>query len=250
MSFLKTATCVLAERITVENWRRQVVASTVKQDPAAVEAPTASLDIDEDNFIYVRVRAVSAGEYHGPNQNGDYFPEDELVASHKTFIRRGNYLNHDADSVEKAVGIILDSKYWDSDDTKYVECLLAVDKAQPIADKIAKGIATDVSMGAVVEQCECNICGQIATNESQYCAHLKSSMGKMYNERKVYAINRGVNFVELSWVTTGADPDAKLLERVASAQKFDLVNYAKLPRNSKLKLLEHLDAISELLSSK
>lgn len=228
MSFYRIASCVLAERVTIQNWRNLVVASQVKQDPKVIETQ-AAFDVDEDNFIYVRVRAVSAGEYHGPNGNGDYFPEQELERSYKTFVRRGNYMNHDSDSVDKAVGIILDAKYWNTADTKYVECLLAVDKSELIADKIAKGIATDVSMGAIVDQCECNVCHKVATNESEYCDHLKTSMGKVLSDgRKVYAINHGVNFYELSWVTVGADKDAKMLERIASKQEQPFNKFQKL----------------------
>lgn len=243
--FFKQASCTLAERVTIDNWRNQVVEASIKQDPVSV-TPSEAIDIDDKNFIYVRVRAVSAGEFHGANGNGDYFPAQELKDNYKTFIRRGNYMNHDSDSVDKAVGIILDAKYWDSDDTHYVECLLAVDKSMPVADKIAKGIATDVSMGAIVDQCECSMCHKIATNESEYCDHLQNYMGKSINDRKIYAINHGVNFYELSWVTVGADKDAKLLERVAALQQFDVKSYQTLDKAAKLKLLSLLDEIASL----
>ena len=236
MSFRKFASCITAERVTIENWRKQVIASSVKQDPTVVPQSPA-FDVDEGNFVYVRARAVSAGEYHGANGNGDFFPEAELQANYKTFIRRGNYLNHESDDVSKAVGIILDAKYWDTPETKYVECLLAVDKSHPIADKIIKGISTDLSMGAIVEKCECSICHKEASTEGEYCTHMQSSMGKEYNGRKVYAINKGVNFYELSWVTVGADPDAKCLQVIAeqkSDPKFDqLVKMADAFQSSK-----------------
>lgn len=218
MAIFKFGSLVVAEKVTVDNWRRQVIASSVRQDPKEVEASPA-FEVDTENFIYVRARAVSAGEYYGANGNGDYFPEQELKDNYKTFVRRGNYLNHESDDVTKAVGIILDAKYWETDGTHYVECLMAVDKMHPIADKIAKGIATDVSMGALVQQCECNICNKMASSEGEYCDHLRHSMGKEYNGRKVYAINHGVNFYELSWVSVGADKDAKMLERVASKEE-------------------------------
>lgn len=219
MSFRKFAAAKIieAEKITLDNWRKNVIAASIKQDPKVVEA-SPSFDVDENGFVYVRVRAVSAMEHYGPNGNGDGFPEEELQQNYKTFIRRGNYLNHQSDDISKAVGIILDAKYWTDPGTYYVECLLAVDKSEPIADKIVKGIADSVSMGAIVDRCHCSVCDKVATCEADYCDHLKNYMGKEYNGRKVYAINRGVNFYELSWVSVPADKDAKLLERVASQE--------------------------------
>lgn len=212
--FMKYGSLIVGEKITLDNWRKLVVAASVKQDPESIDTQ-AAFDIDDKNFIYVRARAVSSGEYYGANGNGDYFPEQELKDNYKTFIRRGVYVDHKSDSVENAVGIILDAKYWDDPDTKYVECLMAIDASHPIATKIANGIVNSVSMGAIVDRCECNQCHKIATSENEYCEHLRSYMGREYNGKKVYAINRGVNFYELSCVGTPADKDAHILEKVA-----------------------------------
>lgn len=215
---IKSDSTVIAERITCANWRKQVVAAQIKQDPSAIET-TAKFDLDDNSFVYVRVRAVSAGEQNGPNGNGDYFPEAELRENYKTFIRRGVYLDHKSDSVENAVGIILDAKYWDVVGTNYVELLMAIDKSMSIADKIAKGYATDVSMGAIVERCACSLCNKEATNVDEYCDHLANYMGKEYNGRKIYAVNHGVNFYEESFVNVGADKDAKVLGIIAEQKE-------------------------------
>lgn len=214
MALFKYGSLTIGEKITLDNWRKLVVAASIKQDPNSVDTQ-AAFDIDDKNFIYVRARAVSSGEYYGANGNGDFFPEQELKDNYKTFIRRGVYVDHKSDSVENAVGIILDAKYWDDPDTKYVECLMAIDASHPIANKIANGIVNSVSMGAIVDRCECNQCHKVATSENEYCEHLRSYMGREYNGKKVYAINRGVNFYELSCVGTPADKDAHILEKVA-----------------------------------
>ena len=172
-----------------------------------------------------------------------------MKQAYKTFIRRGMYMNHDSDSPEKAVGIILDSKYWDSSDTKYVECLSAIDKSQKIAGNIENGIATDVSMGALVDNCICNICDKVATNESEYCLHLRDYMGKDYNGKKVYAINRGVNFYELSIVSTGANNSAKILQCLAALKSNGMERYGSIDRESKLKILGHLDALVDIITN-
>ena len=226
MSFYRTGALAAVEKISIENWRKHVVASSVRQDPAVISTQ-AEFDIDEKSFLYVRTRAVSAYEHHGPNGNGDAFEDATLAKAYKTFIRRGNYLNHESESIDKAVGIILDAKYWTDPGTFYVECLMAVDRAHPIADKIEKGIADSVSMGALVDECSCSVCDKVATNETEYCTHLRDFMGKEYNGKKVFAYNRGVNFYELSWVTVPADPDAKALQVIAEktekSDKFDVM---------------------------
>jgi hypothetical protein len=218
MSFFKIGSLATAELISLADWRGQVVSAQIRQDPTAVDTQ-AKFDVNDEDFLYVRVRAVSAGEYHGPNQNGDWFGEGELKRAFKTFVRRGVYLDHQSDSVDKAVGIILDATYHETPGTHYVELLLAVDKSLPIADKISKGYATDVSMGALVARCQCNICDKIASSTDEYCDHLRDYMGKEYNGRKVYAINHDVNFYEISWVTVGADPLAKSLQIMADVKQ-------------------------------
>lgn len=197
-----------------------------------------SISVGEYNpeFKYYRVIAM-----HGdiPNDNGDLFlwgnPEDKDVPEllrfeknsnkyvYESFIGRGNYKNHDNNDVNKAVGIILDVA--PNKEGKFIEALLAVDtkKDPELIRGIENGYIDSVSMGALVQYSICSICNNIAYNEHQYCDHIKSSKGKtMYHQgeyKKVYEDNRGVNFIELSWVTVPADPNAKLLEKVAENQK-------------------------------
>ena len=52
----------------------------------------------------------------------------------------------------------------------------------------------------------CSICSNIATREADFCVHQKSP--SLYSN--YYAINRGVEFTELSLVSVPADPSAKM----------------------------------------
>ena len=92
----------------------------------------------ESDFLYVRNRAVSAGNVfdkadgvaeligiedfyknferyahkcRGANDNGDYFSHEELVKKYKTFIGKSVFVDHDNENVEKARGIIFDAVY-------------------------------------------------------------------------------------------------------------------------------------------
>jgi len=52
----------------------------------------------DPKYLYVFVNALGAGEYYGPNLNGDYFPEKEILRSdnygYRTYMNCGVYRNH------------------------------------------------------------------------------------------------------------------------------------------------------------
>lgn len=192
-----------------------------------------------NEFLYVRVRAITSMEAGCQciqanlnctcgakgvkvNNNGDGFPEEELKKAYASFISKGNFVDHKSDEVDKIRGIVLDS-HWNPKG-KYVECLLAVDRySHPqLARNVETGVIHGVSMGCQVAESQCSICGNKAQKEDQYCFHIKNTKGLRYNGSLVYEINRGLNFIELSWVTNPADPQCVSLQKIASQQP-DLV---------------------------
>lgn len=68
----------------------------------------AEIDMDPDKCIYVRNRAVSALEIHGPNQNFDAFEYDELQDNYSTFIGDPISVDHVGADV---IGTVLDSEF-------------------------------------------------------------------------------------------------------------------------------------------
>ena len=61
---------------------------------------------------YVLVNAMTAGEYFGPNLNGDYFPEAQLNTYHKTFEKYAYaYRHHVNKDPEKSTGRVIFSTY-------------------------------------------------------------------------------------------------------------------------------------------
>jgi hypothetical protein len=155
------------------------------------------------------------------NQNGDAFPEAELlkvidkdgkkIKAFETFIGRGLFVNHASEDAEKIRGIILDAS-WDPD-TKGVDILVACDKvAYPdLARQIEMGYSNDVSMGTQVQFSLCSSCGNRAVTEADYCDHVKNGKGlQKAGQGKIYEINSGLNFIEISVVSNGADPRAKI----------------------------------------
>nr|DAE79834.1 MAG TPA: hypothetical protein [Caudoviricetes sp.] len=73
-------------------------------------------------------------------------------------------------------------------------------------------------MGCHCTESICSICGNVAKDAESVCEHILNYKGYTYNGLPVFEDNRGVVFFEDSLVTEGADPDAKILERVAKKQ--------------------------------
>ena len=192
------------------------------------------------DFSFYRVIGV-----HGDarNTNGDYFrwgsvanpdePEllrvlDKEAGRHvyQSFVGKGNYKDHQNDAVSKAVGILLDAA--PNHKVKGIELLVAVDNVKDpmLVRGIDNGYITDVSMGCRVAYSICSICANVAHDEDQYCSHVKNFKGgtysgpeTMWRDADVFEDNRGVEFIELSWVTVGADTKAKHLEKIAALRK-------------------------------
>lgn len=208
----------------------------------------------EDDFLYVRNRAISAGNVienqdgtttiipmddlykeferyaqtcRGANSNGDFFSDTELKEHYKTFIGKPAFVDHDNENIENARGVIIDAVY--NEKGNFVELLKAVDKkAYPeLAQGISRHYITDTSMGCRCGYSICSICGNKAVSEDDFCEHIINYKGSTFNGFPVWEDNRDIEFFEDSFVTTGADPQAKIMEKVASK------NYAPVYRHSR-----------------
>ena len=215
----------------------------------------------EEDFIYLRVRAVSAGnvmegpdgtaevipieaflgdikryakKVRGANDNGDFFSYEELVNTYKSFIGKSAFVDHQNENVEQARGIILDAAW--NDRGKFVELLIAVDQvAYPeLARGLQMGYITDVSMGCRCGYSICSICGNKAVAEEDFCEHVRNFKGSTYQGIPVFEDNRDIEFFECSFVTTGADNTAKVLERVAAKNHSRLTKVSNIPQQTAL----------------
>ena len=196
-----------------------------------------------DKYLYLVARAVSGGEYHGPNDNGDYFEWDELLKRYNTFHGAAVNVDHKNNKKEWAVGLIVDAV--PNMEGHWVEIVMAIDKDKAeqvfpgLINDIELGVVTDVSMGCLVDESICSVClheaggdidqlskGRgIATDPEDFCPHVTEDhpqfcKGGEHNGIPCFEINRGVTFFEESIITTkGADPDAKILARLASLRE-------------------------------
>lgn len=219
--------------------------------PMVKTAKVVQIAPKTSDFLYIRNRAVSSGNViehedgtadvipidemykeferfasiiRGANDNGDFFSDEELQRTYKSFIGKATFVDHDNENVEKARGIILDAVY--NDKGKYVELLKAVDrKAYPeLARAIEQGYVNCTSMGCRCGYSICSICGNEAHSEEDFCQHILNYKGSSYNGLPVFEDNREVEFFEDSFVTVGADPQAKVLEKVASLHKVPTIS--------------------------
>lgn len=197
------------------------------------------------------------------NQNGDAFPEEELlmeikdprdssktIKAYQTFVGKGLFTDHKSSEVENIRGIILDAEYDHS--TKGVDLLIALDRVNypELARQVTAGYSQSVSMGTVVAYSLCSLCGNKAVTEMDYCNHVRAGKGlSRAGEKRCYEINNGLSFIELSMVGNGADPRAKIRTIIAQANEVKKnleANIKSHPDNSENPLI--LSSISRLES--
>lgn len=165
-----------------------------------------------EKFLYLRNRAVSAYETHGPNDNNDAFEREELLKSFATFIGSPVNFDHKNTSIEESVGVVISATwlplvYSDSGSIvktsipliykeskiltetgfevvgDYVENILALDKKEAearkpgILDRIMNGKVEDSSMGCIAQISVCSHCKNIASTPEEYCDCIRGHKG-------------------------------------------------------------------------
>jgi len=191
--------------------------------------------LDLDRFMAIRCRAVSGLERWGPNVNGDGFPKDQLIQSHRTLWTKGFYVEHQSFNPDNAVGIIAHAEWIPEEE--YVLAVALVDKvrderlANHMRDML-KAKRAGVSIGCIAGEAECSICGNVARKRHQLCAHMNKGNPNYVKGRRVpigrtisagmqrfawekddghrlaYDKCRKLYFYELSYTKAPADKDA------------------------------------------
>jgi len=181
-----------------------------KDEPKDIQYPSLKFPEDFDlkqemqdhgDNLYIKALAIIADE---PNENGDYFPKDELLKSFHSFVGCPLFCNHKNDDVEEARGTIVYAE-WDHENNGIMVVGRVDAKAYPkLARGIAEGYITGVSMGCQVERSKCSICDNDAAREDEYCEHIKTQKTRTHEGKKVFEKNFGIKFIELSFVVDPA----------------------------------------------
>lgn len=181
----------------------------------------------------ILVLAMTAGEFYGPNRNGDSWPERPLIAGktkigpdavlpkhYKTFETNANIFKHHINKdPEKRIGEVLKAFYnWDM---HRVELLLSLDhkKAEDIVERIEREEFPAVSMGCKVKFDICSICGNKAPSRKQYCDHAKFRLGEYIPStgKRIFVWNPSPKFFDISMVRRPADKHGFMMKKVAEA---------------------------------
>lgn len=236
-----------------------------EQDQESFDKIARTLDFPpgvtyDPDYVYLWIRIVSAGEFYGPNKNGDYFPLKELVRSYETFRDAHPFKNHENKDIAKAIGRIFDVRY--DDEMVTVEVFKAIDKkvAPEIARGYQKGYLTDVSMGCKVPYTVCSVCGNKARRASEFCGHVKHHrLEYLETGERVYEINFEPRFHDSSVVLNGAERVAKAFMIIDSpsasqdpafrkvAKAKGLTHYLPLDDNELEKVAAHREALHPML---
>lgn len=181
----------------------------------------------EPGFVYPLINALGAGEFWSSNSNADYFAEDQLDPpsgtekyGYKTFRKYARpYKHHINKPDSQAYGEVLGNVYNPRMHRVELLAKIAMELAPDIAEKIDAGEDVPVSMGCKVPFDVCSICGNEAKNTDEYCDHMKYSPNKVMDDgRKVFVFNIRPRFFDISFVFVGADPTARVLDKVASSR--------------------------------
>jgi hypothetical protein len=175
----------------------------------------------------ILVLAMSAGEYYGPNRNGDAFAEKPVLGRVKagetlpehvgSFEKLAKVYQHHANKdPTKSCGDVMKAIYnWDM---HRVELLLRVDnvKAANIIADIDAGKFPAVSMGCKIDRDFCDVCGNAAKTRADYCDHLKYSMNEILPDgRRCFCWNPSPRLFDISFVMRPADKIAFMMKKVA-----------------------------------
>jgi len=214
-------------RVVTASSSRHLSDSGIKQLVLAYKAKGANGVVEEawspkPGFIYASVRAISARV----NQNFDAWPSHELKKAYRSFLGKPNFVNHQNFDPKKARGKVVAARYVEAGDDRYVETILEVDAQRfpKLAKEIREGGIDSVSMGVEAGLTKCSVCGNEATDEPEFCDHVRHHKGEYLKdtrtgERKLcYEDCFKLGFFELSWVFDPADETA-VTSRVMVASK-------------------------------
>ena len=177
------------------------------------------------------VNAMGSGEIYGANNRGDYFPRQELIDNHGTFVTTPArvYIQHINKDPRFSLGEVIYSFF--NHDTDRVELVERVD--WPLVSKFApdwlryalqRDEQLNTSMGCNVAYDECSYCGNKAKYKNEYCTHALTNMNNFIEGKKIFVKNKSPRFFDNSFVKKGADRTARVLSKVASDYENTITN--------------------------
>ena len=247
-----------ANRIIIEpgSEKSKIIEAEVKKHP---------------NALFFRAKAIEANK---ANTNGDYFSEEELLKSYKSFEGVPFFTNHNNQNIENARGKLIHAEWIPEEKAVYVIAFVDRDAYPDICRGIEHEYVTGTSMGCSVEYSTCNICNNRAEKTEQYCHHIKERKGRKFTgtardvitgekrtfkDEPVFEYNFGLKFIELSAVVDPACPSCHIqgiisnndyLAKVAQLENdLFMVKTAAIEKKASQEEIQQIDGVLQTLET-
>lgn len=167
------------------------------------------------------------------NNNCDSWDRPVLLQSYRSFVGAHNFCEH-IQIEAQSKGRVIDAIARDIGPSVYIDILTATDrKHAALIRDIEEGRMGTLSMGCVTTLTTCTKCGNVASDESDLCSHIRYEKGNTFYDdqgipHKVAETcghhtlpNGGVQFNDASWVATPAFTGA-VLRNIISPEVIDV----------------------------
>lgn len=234
---LKTqAEKILGESFTPEKYlltHSTIVCSVDTESVKGSKTGSTEYDGEKINRRYADFRVLSSCDKY-INNNLDCWSRGVIKKAFKTFIGSDNFVEH-IQVAELSKGKIIDAVLRDIGDSLYVDILVATNKKHTdLVNQILSGEMNAMSMGCSVDYTICTKCGNVASDETEMCKHIKYEKGNVFYDEKGQPHRvaelcghesedptGGVTFIEASWVATPAFVGAVARNTIDTPSSFD-----------------------------
>lgn len=230
---------------------REIVSFGKENVTESAELHESVKTADKSDALYALIEAIHAGE----TRNDVSYMEQALKRAVGTWTENYNkpVLKDHRELADNQLGRVIKAEFIDTVTRPHT--LLTAKITNPLAiDKINKGEYLTVSIGSEAKKALCSICGVDVIHEWSKCPHWR---GEYYDEeggrttkekggRKcVYEIHE-LSHDEVSFVSTPADADAKVVKTATSLDKLKEGNVTKNDILNEIKAVEDSDKESSL----
>lgn len=152
-----------------------------------------------------------------PNRNMDAFPFKEASRwnylqgriTYQTFVGKPTCKDHDNQDPRRARGVHFDAslRRWEHNPKFWkITVLAGFDRTKDsnMVRDIVRGSRTGYSMGGLVDQTECAVCGDLSSGDAKCQCMTRAGKGGIVHGSLVYDICKGINWIETS--SLGEDP--------------------------------------------
>jgi hypothetical protein len=177
-------------------------------------AETYRISADPRDYVLTDIPIVTVDF---PNRNLQAFPYEEVSyfdplygkMVYATFNAKPDFMDHDNKDPLKAKGVIFDSalQYVPAFNVWKIRILAGWDRTKDpwLVNQIIQKKRTGYSMGSLVSDFICSVCGRIDTNTRKCPCMMKGKGHVMSNGELVYQLCCGGNYIENSSVEDPAD---------------------------------------------